>query len=358
MKVMIAAGGTGGHIYPAVALAEVLKERNPETEIIFFGSDNRMESTVVPALGYRFCGISMTGMNGGLLAKAASALSILKAERFCRKLIKEEKPDIAIGFGNYISVPLIRAAHRLKVPTLLHEQNSFAGKANRFLAPVADRIVGCYQSNLEQFPADKILLLGNPEASLAARTSWDASILKEYDLPENVPFVICMMGSLGSASVSKVIDECLGLLDGDFNVIIATGKENSYEYKHASLENVRVVEYVDGKKMLKGCALAVLRAGATTMAEIGAIGTPSILIPSPYVPNNHQYYNACELSDVDGAVLIEEKDLNAAVLADAINGLMRDPERRERLGRNAYQAGKRDAAEKMVELMEVLAANE
>lgn len=358
MKVMIAAGGTGGHIYPAVALAEVLKERDPKTEVVFFGSNNRMESTVIPSLGYRFHGIRMFGMNGRLSAKIGSAVSMLRAEALCRKLMREEKPDIVVGFGNYISVPLVRAAHHFKIPTVLHEQNSYAGKANRFLARIADKIVGCYESNLRQFPAGKTLLLGNPEASIAAKTKWDPSLLKEYGLKEDAPFVICMMGSLGSSSVSKVIDDCLDYLGKQFNVIVATGKSNSYTYKHVSKDNIQIVEYVDGKQMLKGCALAVLRAGATTMAEIGAIGTPSILIPSPYVPNNHQYYNARELSDVDGAVLIEEKDLNAKGLADTINELMANPERREILRANAYRAGKRDAAEKMVDLMEELIGNE
>ncbi len=357
MKVMIAAGGTGGHIYPALALAEMLKKEDSSTEIVFFGSDNRMEAKVIPDAGYRFYGITMSGMNGRIAAKAASLLSLIKAEKECRKILHQEKPDICVGFGNYISVPLIKAAHGLSIPTMIHEQNSFAGKANRYLVKYADAIVGCYQSNLEQFPKEKTKLLGNPEASLAAQVQWNPKTLTELGLQEDIPFVLFMMGSLGSSSVSNVIDEALPLLHQEYQVVVATGKSNEYVYQYSSDQRVKIVEFVNGKMMLKGCALAVLRAGATTMAEIGAIGTPSILIPSPYVPNNHQYHNAMELVNEKAAAMIEEKDLNAESLAERVNTLMADSSARQQMHTNALKQGKVDAAENMIAWMKELARN-
>lgn len=354
MKVMIAAGGTGGHIYPAMALAEVLKEKSADSEIVFFGSDNHMEATVIPQAGYRFYGIKMSGMTSGIKAKIRSALSLIRGEVFCRRMLKKEKPDICVGFGNYISVPFIRAAHRLHIPTMIHEQNSFAGKANRFVSGIADAVVTCYESNSKQMPKANIRLLGNPEASLADRTVWDPSILQEMGLDPEIPFVVFMMGSLGSSSVSRVIDEACALFDPSFQVVIAAGRSNEYTFSTGSEGRIRIVPYVDGKAMLKGCALAVTRAGATTMAEIGAIGCASVLIPSPYVQNNHQVYNAMELVRQDAAVMIEEKDLTAEHLAETVNGLMKDEERRSEIRENAYRAGRREAAEDMISWMEEL----
>ena len=354
MKVMIAAGGTGGHIYPATALAEILLQEKPDTEVIFFGSDNRMEANVVPKMGYRFYGVSMKSGNGGLWNKVQSATSLLHAYTEAKKILQKEKPDICIGFGNYISVPLIMAAHKMNIPTMIHEQNSFAGKANRFLSKYVDAIASCYETNLEQMPREKQRVLGNPEATLAGKVSFDAKYLMNIGLDPNKPFVVCMMGSLGSTSVSKVIDEACSLFSDDFQVVIASGKSNDYQFTFPGNERIKIVDYVDGKQMLKGCSLAVLRAGATTMCEISAIGCASILIPSPYVPNNHQFYNAKELVDQDAALMIEEKDLNAEKLADTVNFLMHNPEKRQVMAKNAYAHGKRDAAYQMIDWMEEL----
>lgn len=356
MKVMIAAGGTGGHINPALALAEIVKEKDPKNEVVFFGSDNRMEATLIPEKGYRFYGATMTGMNGGLKAKLASAYSLLKARKYCKQILLKEKPDICIGFGNYITVPFIQVAHHMHIPTMISEQNSFAGKANKFLAPVVDAIEGAYEANYEQMPKqkDKIRILGNPSATLASRVEWDPEILTNIGLDATKPFVFFMMGSLGSSSVSKVIDESLVDVPDDIQVVIASGKANEYTFVNANKPNIKVVEYVDGQKMLKGCKLAICRAGATTMCEIGAIGTASILIPSPYVPNNHQYVNAMELVSQNAAELIEEKDLNKENLSNKIRELLENRVHLKQLQENAKKAGKPNAAYDMYEWMEEL----
>lgn len=358
MKVLIAAGGTGGHIVPALSLAEILKQQQPQSKIVFFGSSNRMEATVIPEAGYRFYGVEMSGMNSGISAKVKSALSLYKARSACRHLIEMVKPDILVAFGNYISVPVVYEAKRAGIPVVLHEQNSFAGKANRFLANKADAIVCCYESNLEQLPAARCKVLGNPAATLAAKSAFHEEEVRQMGLDPKRPFVIFMMGSLGSSSVSKVIDEACDMFDSSYQVIIAEGKDNDYTFKTKSEGNIRIVPYVNGRSMLKGCSLAVTRAGATTMAEIGALGTPAILIPSPNVANNHQVYNAKELADAGGAVMIEEKDLDARRLADTVNSLMKDETKRNAMRENALKAGKGDAAYRMIDLMEGLIHDE
>lgn len=356
MKVMIATGGTGGHINPALALCDVLKQEEPDSDIVFFGSSNRMEASLIPAHGYRFYGAKMSGMNGGIAAKAKSAVSLLKAERLCGDILKHEKPDICIGFGNYITVPLIKKAHAMGIPTMISEQNSFVGKANQFLARSADAIECAYESNIEQLHCakDKIRILGNPEATLAAKTVFDPKELVQAGLNPEIPFVVFMMGSLGSETVSKIIDESLPYLDPSFQVVVASGKSNDYHFSYPQNERIRIVDYVNGRNMLKGCALAVVRAGATTMCELTAIGTAAILIPSPYVPNNHQYVNAMELVNHDAAVLIEEKDLTKDSLSNHVNGLLNDPERLKKMRKNALACGKPDAAYEMIDWMKEL----
>ncbi|MEE8807035.1 MAG: undecaprenyldiphospho-muramoylpentapeptide beta-N-acetylglucosaminyltransferase [Lactimicrobium sp.] len=356
MKVLIAAGGTGGHIYPALALAEILKRKEPDCQIVFWGSSNRMESRLIPEKGYPFYGAKMSGMNSGISAKVKSAVSLLKAKKLARTVIRKEKPDIVVAFGNYISVPVVEAASACHIPVMLHEQNSFMGKANRFLAKKADAIAICYDANREQMPscADKMRLTGNPEAQLAAGTICTKEDLIQTGLNPDIPFVVFMMGSLGSESVSKVIDEACGKLDDSYQVLIAAGKANDYVYQTKSDAHIHIVPYIDGKKMLKACRLAVVRAGATTMAELSAIGTPAILIPSPNVPNNHQVFNAMELVKKDAAVMLEEKDLSAERLADMVNDLMKDDDRLHAMAQNALATGRRDAADQMIAWMKEL----
>ncbi len=353
---MIACGGTGGHIYPACALAEVLKKEYPECEIRFFGSSNRMEADIIPALGYSFTGVEMSGMNGGLKAKAASVLSMAKGIGYCRKILEEYRPDICVGFGNYISVPLILAAKKLHIPTMIHEQNSFAGKANALLGRYADAVAACYESSLKQFPAAKTRILGNPQATKIAEAAEDPDLFARYGLEKDVPLAVMMMGSLGSSSVSEVIDGACLLFDPSYQVLIAVGKSNPYEFRNTGSGRIRLAEYIDGAQMLKACDAAVLRAGATTLAEITAVGTPSILIPSPYVPNNHQVFNAMELVSRNAALMIEEKDLTSQRLAEVLNDLMKDGEKRKELKKNAVSLGKSNAAYDMIEWMGELCA--
>ena len=344
-RVLIAAGGTGGHIYPALAFAQRLKE--DDTEAVFVGSEDRLEGQLIPAAGFRFIPLDIPNTSGSLIGKVKYLLSMAGAVRSCEKLIRSYKPDACVGFGNYISVPLILAAKRLHIPTMISEQNSFAGKANVFLGRFADAVELAYERSGKDFPKDKIRVLGNPQEEVCAGIVSDRSILAEYGIDENRPFVLVMMGSLGSQSLSEIIDHaCLGVKD--YQVLIASGKRNPYVFSDQN-KNVIVREYVEGAKLLRLCDLAVCRAGATTLAELAAAGTPSILIPSPFVPNNHQYYNALELQERGAAVLLEETGLDAKRLLAEMDRLMHDNTARQKMAEAAGTLARPNAASDMTE---------
>lgn len=333
MKIAIVAGGTGGHIYPALTLAEELQKRG--NEIVFIGSNNRMEKELIPSFGYKFIGLDVDIFAGGVKGKVRSLHTIAKEERKCEKLL--DGYDMAIGFGNYISVPVILAAKRKGLKTVIHEQNSFAGKANKLLDQQVDLVIGSYEENLKQFKNNNTHIYGNPQSSKALNVTKDENTIKEFGLDPKKKTIVIFMGSLGSQSVHKIILEYLNKTDGSYQIIYAAGKQNMDSLKDANIDKpyIRCLERIDGVKVMCASDLVVSRAGATTLSEICALGAPSILIPSPYVPNNHQYLNAKSLVDKGAATLIEEKDLTSDVLKNKIDELIFDDEKLKSLKEHA-----------------------
>ena len=344
------AGGSGGHIYPALALAEALKEKGHS--ITFIGSNDRMEKEVIPEKGFEYIGLDVYTTRGGILQKIKSLLSIAKAYFECKRILKGF--DLAIGFGNYISVPVMEAAISLKIKTVIHEQNSFVGRANRMLDKKADLIIGCYDEVLSQFENPNIKILGNPQSSKAYHLEKDSNVLKDLGLDPDKKTVVIFMGSLGSASVDKVLLEYFKMLDGSYQVIFATGKAHYEKILSEVKQNdyLKIFERIDGAAVMKNSTLLVSRAGATTLSEISAVGIPSILIPSPFVPNNHQYYNGKALVDKDAAIMIEEKDLNASRLNDTINNVINDEERLKTLSQNARKMGNPNVLDDIIDAIE------
>ncbi len=337
MKIAMVAGGSGGHIYPALALAEALKERGHE--ITFIGSKDRMEKDVIPAKGFDYIGLDVFTTRGSIFQKIRSILSIIKAYFKCLGLLKGY--DLAIGFGNYISIPVMLAAIKLKLKTIIHEQNSFVGRANRLLDKKVDLIIGCYEENKKQFANPNIRILGNPQSSKAYHLEKDPEVIAKLGLDPKKKTVVIFMGSLGSASVNEKLLDYFKLTDGSYQIIFATGSSH-YEKMLKEVKQsdcLKVYERIDGVNVMKNATLLICRAGATTLSEICAIGIPSILIPSPYVPNNHQYYNGKALCDKNAAVMIEEKDLSGAKLNDTVNELLNDEKRLKQLADNALKLG-------------------
>lgn len=352
MRIIIASGGTGGHIYPAITLAQALQKAGHK--ITFVGSTGRMEKDVIPAAGFDYIGLDMKIPGGSLINKANSFVSIVKAYYKCREIVKDY--DLAIGFGNYISVPLVMAARNRGLKTVIHEQNSFAGKANKYLDQKADLVIGSYEENKKTFKNPHTLILGNPQSSKAFNIKKDPEVLLNLGLDPDKKTVVIFMGSLGSQTVNKVVIEYLNSLKGDYQVIYASGKQN-YAKARAAVKKkdyICVKEAVDGVKVMANSSLLVSRAGATTLSEICAMGMPSILIPSPYVPNNHQFYNAMALIDKNAALLLEEKDLSPASLKAIIEKSINDEELLKSLHENAIKLSNPKVLDEIVKEIEKL----
>ena len=352
MRIIIASGGTGGHIYPAITLAQALQKAGHK--ITFVGSTGRMEKDVIPAAGFDYIGLDMKIPGGSLINKANSFVSIVKAYYKCREIVKDY--DLAIGFGNYISVPLVMAARNRGLKTVIHEQNSFAGKANKYLDQKVDLVIGSYEENKKTFKNPHTLILGNPQSSKAFNIKKDPEVLLNLGLDPDKKTVVIFMGSLGSQTVNKVVIEYLNSLKGDYQVIYASSKQN-YAKARAAVKKkdyICVKEAVDGVKVMANSSLLVSRAGATTLSEICAMGMPSILIPSPYVPNNHQFYNAMALIDKNAALLLEEKDLSPASLKAIIEKSINDEELLKSLHENAIKLSNPKVLDEIVKEIEKL----
>jgi len=352
MKICIVTGGTGGHIYPAVSLAHALKDQDPTIELFFVGNNDRMESTEIPALGFDFIGLPAKGFNGSVFSKGLALLALFKSKALAKTLLKERKPDIVIGFGGYVCVPVMQAAHGLHIKTMLHEQNSIVGKANKVLMGSVDAIVCAYEANFSVFPKNKTRLLGNPRTYEIKHHQQNIDLEKTYGLDPNLPTILIVMGSLGSESVNAILpDALLKFSQAQNQVIYVTGKKHYEEFVRnvPSMKHIIITPYVDQLALMSHIDLIICRGGATTAAELAVFGMPSIIIPSPYVPNNHQYHNAKALFEAQASEMIEEKDLNASSLFTTAQALVNDPKRLELMHTNALKLAKGDAAEDMIQ---------
>ncbi len=321
MRVIISAGGTGGHIYPALSIIDKIKEKEPDSEFLYIGTKDRMESDIVPKMGIPYVGLNVIGIKKNLSILRFVPL-LNRAISKCKKIIKEFNPDIVIGVGGYITAPVIFTAKRLGYKTIIHEQNSIPGKSNTWLCRYADKVMVSLPGSINYFKHDNVVLTGNPrceEAFYAKKTD-----KTKYNLNKNKKLVLIVMGSLGSESISSSL---IGIIpkfkDKDYEVMIITGKNNFDMFPKNNPSNVFVLPYMDKMvDFLKNVDVLVTRAGASTIAEILGANIPSILVPSPYVANNHQYYNAKELLDNSAALLLEEKDFNEENLLKKIDLLL------------------------------------
>ncbi len=345
MKVIITAGGTGGHIYPALAIIDKIKELEPKSEFIYVGTTNRMEKDIVPALGIEYVGIEMYGLTKNILKDIKVCLLLSKNQKKMKELMKKFQPDVVIGTGGYVTYPVIKAAKSLGIKTFIHEQNSIPGKSNRMLAKLADKIGVSFEDSKAYFDETKTVFTGNPcsERALAipkiSRT--------KYGLSLNKKFVLMVQGSLGSSSVNEKMKEFLSSVDGeDYEILYVTGKSSYEEFsKNKFSKNVFLVPYVENLSgLMKDADLIISRAGASSISEIIALKKLSILIPSPYVANNHQYYNALSCVKNGACELIEEKDLTTDILKGCITQLLNDLELGINMRYNLSKMSKNDSS--------------
>lgn len=356
-KICIATGGTGGHIYPALALAQIWKEKEPDTDLVFIGNDDRMEAQLVPGAGYRFLPVHAAGFTGGFSHKLKALNLMFQAQKQAKAYLKDEKPDLLIGFGGYVCAPAALAARQLNIPVMLHEQNSVVGKANKLVSTFADGIVTCYTKAQDYFGNSKAKLLGNPRASLAARVQKDPEYFASLGLDPSRKTIMIVMGSLGSSSVNELMEKALEKVDPSLQILYVAGKDNSQDLNRFDrFDNVHTVPFVDALRLYAMLDGIVCRAGATTLCELTAIGIPAVIIPSPYVTENHQYYNAKMLADQHAAVLLEEKDLNADSLSKAISQAFLNEHNRLEIKENAKKLGTPDAAGQIIDYAESILA--
>lgn len=351
MRVIISAGGTGGHIYPALAIINKIKEREPNSEFLYIGTHNRMEKDIIPKHNIPFESIEIYGINRKNLFKNFQTLACyIKARKKCEKIIKDFNPDCVIGVGGYVTGPVIASAHKLGYPTFIHEQNSVPGKANLYLSKYVDNIFVSFKSTLNDFPKYKTLYTGNPCSEEALKK--DSIDKKELGLSDNKKLVLFVMGSLGSEKATNTLYKTMSSFKNkDYEILFITGNSYYEELKNKEYpNNVKVVPYIDDlTRVMKKTDLIVSRAGASTLSEIIALEVPSILIPSPYVTNNHQYKNAIDLTNNGAAVIIEEKNLNSKILVDTIDSILYDEGKIKNMKKSLRDMSIKDSATKIYE---------
>jgi len=351
VRVVISAGGTGGHIYPAVSIINKIKEYDKNANILYIGTTDRMEHEIIPKLNIPYVGIEISGLSKNIKKSFKSMKLLLKSLKIVKNELSKFKPDIVIGVGGYVTFPVIYEAHKLGIKTVIHEQNSISGKTNNLLKKYADKIMVSLPGSIKYFPKDKVVLTGNPRSSEAIKAK--AINKKDLGLSNSKKLVLIVMGSLGSMTINKeLIDIIPKFKDKDYEVILITGKNYYDNFKNINVKNVKIVPFLDNMlNVLKVCDLIVTRAGASTIAEITAIGLPSILVPSPYVANNHQFHNAMELVNANASIMLLEKDFKSDSLLSKIDLVLNDNNLQKSMHENALKLGSINSSDEILKVI-------
>ena len=361
LRVLISGGGTGGHIFPALAIANAIRRRHPDSEILFVGAQGRMEMEKVPAAGYEIVGLPVAGFDRKRLWRNfAVIVKLLKSMWRARKIIKDFKPDIAIGVGGYASGPTLKAAQRAGIPTLLQEQNSYPGMTNKILAKKARAVCVAYEGLERFFPADKITMTGNPvRADLAqcALTPEEARTRLGFD-PER-PLLLVVGGSLGARTINESIAGGLSKIEAaGVQLLWQTGKSEAERFAAAAegASGVKATPFIaDMATAYRAATLVVARAGAGTISELENLGKPCILVPSPNVAEDHQTHNALALADRHAAVMVKDADAPTLLVHTALD-LLADPEKLRRLSEGIAKMALTAADEKIVDAVDAITA--
>ncbi|MGE8204174.1 undecaprenyldiphospho-muramoylpentapeptide beta-N-acetylglucosaminyltransferase [Heyndrickxia sp. NPDC080065] len=362
MKIVVSGGGTGGHIYPALALIRTIKENHPNTEFLYIGTEKGLESKLVTMENIPFHAINITGIKRSLSFENIKTLfRFVKGVQDCKRILKSFKPDVVIGTGGYVCGPVVYAAAKQKIPTVIHEQNSIPGLTNKFLSRYVNKVAICFESAKEFFPEDKVVLTGNPRATEVIGDK-NPTIIQSYGLSENKPTVLIFGGSRGARPINEAVVKSLAQFAAKpYQIIYVTGDVHYQEVeKEVSLigkpENIVVVPFIHNMPdVLRSVDLVVARAGATTLAELTALGIPSILIPSPYVTNNHQEKNASTLTENGAASMLLEKNLSSPQLLKSIDDIILNQEQINKMKEAASNLGIPDASKRLFNVMQELA---
>ena len=356
MRAILAAGGTAGHINPALAIAREIVSNGGE--VLFIGNEGKMEQELVPKEGFNIKCIKVSGLKRSLSPKNIVALwqaagGVLKT----RSIIKEFNPDIVIGCGGYVSGPAVLAAAKLKIPTLIHEQNAFAGMTTKILCRYADTVCISFEESRKYLSAKNIVLTGNPVRENILELSSDEARAR---LGLTRKLVLVFGGSLGAKKINDTMEQFVFETDGSFDVVWGTGNRCYDEIMQRIggkeiPENIKIMPYIyNMDEIMSAADVVVSRAGAITLGEICAKGKCAVLIPSPYVANNHQEYNARAMEKNGAAELICEGDLNAKTLKEKLDSILKNPEKMQKMQANALEMGMPQASKTIYEELKKL----
>ncbi len=355
LRVIVSGGGTGGHIFPAIAIANEIKALCPQADILFVGARGRMEMQRVPDAGYKIVGLPIEGFNRkNPLKNIKVVIDILRSQRMARKVIKDFKPQVVVGVGGFASGPTLNTAAKMGIPTLIQEQNSYAGVTNKLLAKSASRICVAYEGMDRFFPAGKIIMTGNPvRQTLLNSDMTQDEALNRFHLKKGVPTILIIGGSLGARTLNESV---LGKLDtireSGVQIIWQTGKFYSSHIadtlaQHPKVENLTVMDFISDMPAAYAAAdLVVSRAGASSISELCLLGKPCILVPSPNVAEDHQTKNAKALSGKEAAILITDAEAPEKLIDSAV-AVVGDKERLERLCVNIKKLAIPDSANRI-----------
>ena len=353
LRVVISGGGTGGHIFPAISIANAIKALQPDASILFIGALGRMEMQRVPAAGYEIKGLPIRGFFRPLWkpANIGVAIDYLKSKWLAKKLLREFKPDVAVGVGGYASAAALGAANSLGIPTLIQEQNSYAGLTNKNLAAKAEKICVAYEGMERFFPAEKLILTGNPvrQALLDTTISREEAI-KSLGLDPTKKTILLVGGSLGARTINESMLQHLDLIkSSDVQFVWQTGMYYSAEIaerlKGQEIPNLKVTDFItDMGAAYQAADLVISRAGASSISEFCLIGKPVILVPSPNVAEDHQTKNALALSTRDAAIYVKDAEAPATLLQLAIN-TVQDTAKLKSLSENVLKLALPDSAD-------------
>lgn len=360
MRAIITGGGTGGHIYPAIAIAEAIRAHEPDAEILYLGCEEGLEKDIVPKAGFEIRFVPAMWIDRSNALRIAETIRVnMKGIRAARKIMKKFRPDVVIGTGGYVCFPVIFAGHRIGARCYIHEQNAFPGVANKSLERFVRKVFLGFADASEYFhQPEKHVVVGNPVRSSFKNTDRKAARAK-LGIPDDDFVVFSFGGSLGAERINDVVYGLMRQVNGKPGVtlIYGTGSRfyeavigQAHEDGLAIADNVRIISYIDDMPdTIAAADIIVSRSGALSVAETCVVGRGSIMVPSPNVTGNHQYFNARSVADRGGAVLIEEEDLTEERFLQVIEELRNDPARVAEMGRIAMSCVPHDAAERIYE---------
>lgn len=360
MKVLLSGGGTGGHVYPAIAIANKIKENHPDAEILFVGTSSGIESTIVPQNEYDIKTITVQGFKRKIdLDNVKRGVKLMKGLNQARKIVKEFNPDIVIGTGGYVSGPVLFCASSNKnTLTVVHEQNSFPGVTNKILSKKVDLIITCFEEAKQRFPKkgqNKVTLLGNPVREELLKTTKEEA-RKKINIPMDKKMVLAYGGSGGFKKINDaMVNTVKDMVKEDIAFIYATGTR-FYDHFMSKIEGIELKEYQrivpyleDMTNSLSACDIVIGSAGATSLSEITALGKASIIIPKAYTTENHQEYNAKSISENGAGVCILESELTSEILSNTLLDILNNEDKLKSMEKNSKKVGKPEAVNNIYE---------